>query len=100
MRTNCWNHRIAIKPVLSQDINGVQRALPENGFPACSDGRGGFQQRMWHGFRREPPEVASANSNWESTMTGHFTEMIIVSLLASAVLFGVLELFWEIWEDW
>ena len=59
----------------------------------------GFQQRMWYGPRREPPEVAAANSHRESAMTGHFTEMIIVSLLASAVLFGLLELFWQIWED-
>jgi hypothetical protein len=53
---------------------------------------------MWYGFRREVTGVAAANSHWGFAMTGHFTEIIILSVLASVVLFGVLELLWEIWE--
>lgn len=47
---------------------------------------------------REPPGVAAANSQREFTMTGHLTEIILLGVLASAVVLGVLELCWTIWE--
>jgi hypothetical protein len=32
-------------------------------------------------------------------MNGHLTEIILLGVLASAVVLGVLELFWTIWES-
>jgi hypothetical protein len=52
-----------------------------------------------YGLRRDPPGVAAANSQQEFTMTGHLTEIILLGVLASAVVLGVLELCWTIWES-
>ena len=32
-------------------------------------------------------------------MSGHLTEIILLSVLASAVVFGVLELCWTLWKN-
>jgi len=43
--------------------------------------------------------VAASNSQQEFPMSGHLTEVILLGVLASAVVLGVLELCWTIWEN-